>query len=688
MMRSPRQIWLLFGLGLAVVVPAMVWLTVKALELDRAELAARKQAELEEDVSRALWRMDTLLTPILAEEAARPEFLYRAIVETPPGEEDAGATKSDLGKGSAASKQELSPLLAAPPQFVLLHFEVHPDGSVTSPQNPQGPERDWAVENSVSPEAIGRAESRLTALLPWLDRETLLAQLPMSPILAMPAPPAGSGGDNSLPETNPQILANNYGFGPEYATLPSAPANSAEIDLPQQGALPPAAFSNSAGQQASAGQPAAIPSEPRQQTDSPEAQPAQQDVGAGSQLAYAQIPYEVGRSQRGESRGGNDLGNRSAVLQSYATRSYNQQRTNLKAVRPTIQVVEGTSQQMWLGEHLILARRLRVGDQTTIQGCWLDWNAIRKRLRAEVADLLPEVELSPTTGSEPIKLSRVLATIPVQLSVPAPVVEPPLWSPIRVSLLVAWSSLVLATAAAGVTLHKIIALSERRGAFVAAVTHELRTPLTTFRMYAEMLAGGMVPEPARQREYLQTLRVEADRLTHLVDNVLQYARLERGRPGKRRERVTLNALVEHCRARLADRAAQAGMELAVELDPAERETALSTDLAAIEQILFNLVDNACKYASAASDNRMQLQLVVKNCGVEIALRDHGPGISAAGRRRLFQPFSKSVHEAACTAPGVGLGLALCRRLAHDLGGTLELRSPPDGGAAFVLSLPR
>jgi signal transduction histidine kinase len=676
-MRSPRQIWLLFGVCLAVVVPAMVWLTVKALELDRAELAARKQAELEEDISRALWRMDTLLTPILAEEAARPEFLYRAILETPPGEEDATAAKGDVGKAVVQAKQELSPLLSAPPQFVLLHFEVHPDGSVTSPQNPQGPERDWAVENSISPAAIGTAESRLATLLPWLDRETLLAQLPESPILAMTASPAGSGLESQLPETNPQILVNNYGIGPDYSQLSNSPQGADE-----QGLAQPATSPNSSDQQAGRFD------QPQQQVFNPEPGQVQQDAGVASQLAYAQAPYEGNRSQRGQSRVGNDLPNRSAVLQSYATRSYNQQRTNVRTVRPTIQVVEGTSQQMWLGEHLILARRLRIGDQTTIQGCWLDWDAIRQRLRAEVADLLPEVELSPTTGSEPIKLSRVLATIPVQLSVPVPFVEPPLWSPIRVSLVVAWACLVLAALAAGVTLHHIIALSERRGAFVAAVTHELRTPLTTFRMYAEMLAGGMVPDPVRQREYLQTLRVEADRLTHLVDNVLQYARLERGRPGQRRERVTLGKIVEHCRSRLADRAAQAGMELIMELEPADRDAVLATDLAAIDQILFNLVDNACKYAAADDDKRMHLQLIPKNGRVEIALRDHGPGISAAGRARLFQPFSKSVHEAACTAPGVGLGLALCRRLAHDLGGTLVLESPADGGAKFVLRLPQ
>ena len=80
-MKRPWQIWLLFGLGLAAVVPAMAWLTVKALELDRAELLARRQAEFEEDVSRALWRMDSLLFQLVGDEAARPDFVYRPVYE-------------------------------------------------------------------------------------------------------------------------------------------------------------------------------------------------------------------------------------------------------------------------------------------------------------------------------------------------------------------------------------------------------------------------------------------------------------------------------------------------------------------------------------------------------------------------------------------------------------------------------
>ena len=116
-MKRPWQIWLLFALGLAAIGPAFAWLTVKALELDRAESFARRQAALEKDISLALWRMDVLLTPLLAEEAARPDFVYRPVYPT----DEAPASIKGQPVEPALS---LSPLLANPPNFVLLHFEV------------------------------------------------------------------------------------------------------------------------------------------------------------------------------------------------------------------------------------------------------------------------------------------------------------------------------------------------------------------------------------------------------------------------------------------------------------------------------------------------------------------------------------------------------------------------------------
>ena len=260
-------------------------------------------------------------------------------------------------------------------------------------------------------------------------------------------------------------------------------------------------------------------------------------------------------------------------------------------------------------------------------------------------------------------------------------------SPIRLSLLVAWGCVLLAAVAVAVLLAGVIRLSDRRAAFVSAVTHELRTPLTTFHMYTEMLAEGMVPDQERQQEYLGTLRSEASRLSHLVENVLAYARLERGRTDGRLEDVALKQLLEPIRARLADRARQDGMEIVVEGDEEVFSTVIRANTSAVEQILLNLVDNAGKYAQAAADKRVHLALTRTDAVVEVRVRDHGPGISASAARRLFHSFSKSAHEAANSAPGVGLGLALSRRLARDMGGRLWLDKTVADGACFVLALP-
>ena len=147
-------------------------------------------------------------------------------------------------------------------------------------------------------------------------------------------------------------------------------------------------------------------------------------------------------------------------------------------------------------------------------------------------------------------------------------------------------------------------------------------------MYAEMLADGMVPEGEKQRQYLQTLRAESVRLIHMVENVLAYARLERGRSDGRGEVTPLGQLIEPLRPRLADHAARMGMQLVVECDtPSAADTAVRANASAVEQILFNLVDNACKYAAAAADKRIHLRLGRGEGVAELRVQDHGPGVS-------------------------------------------------------------
>ena len=358
---------------------------------------------------------------------------------------------------------------------------------------------------------------------------------------------------------------------------------------------------------------------------------------------------------------------------------------------PAGNAVVGVMTPLWRFGELLLLRRVTQGDQTYIQGCWLDWPALRASLLEGVGDLLPRAELAPVPSPTADDRSRLMAALPARL-VPGTIdiVAPQEVSPLGLSLVMAWSCVFLAVAAVAALVRGVVALSERRSAFVSAVTHELRTPLTTFRMYAEMLADGMVTDPESRRQYLDTLRIEAGRLTHLVENVLAYAQLERGSARGQPEVVPLADLVPRVAGRLRDRAALAEMELVVDSDVLAANDCVHTDVAAVEQVLLNLVDNACKYAASATDRRVHLQIESLAGQVLLRVRDHGPGLAQAARRRLFQPFSKSAVEAAHSAPGVGLGLALSRRLARAMGG--ELRLDTNGvqavGACFTLVLPK
>jgi signal transduction histidine kinase len=130
------------------------------------------------------------------------------------------------------------------------------------------------------------------------------------------------------------------------------------------------------------------------------------------------------------------------------------------------------------------------------------------------------------------------------------------------------------------------------------------------------------------------------------------------------------------------------MELVASVPDDVPALTVRTNALALEQILFNLVDNACKYAGAAAEKRIELTGQSEGNVVVLRVRDHGPGIPPAQAARLFRPFSKTAQEAANTAPGLGLGLALSRRLAQSMGGDVSLDTAAGVGATFVVTLPR
>ncbi len=343
---------------------------------------------------------------------------------------------------------------------------------------------------------------------------------------------------------------------------------------------------------------------------------------------------------------------------------------------------------VWVRGELLLARRVGPGalGPSAIQGAWLDWPELQRWLPATVADLLPAARLEPASAED--EMQRRLAALPLRL-VPGPV-EVRLEgqrSSVGLVLAVAWAGLLLAAAAVVALMAGTLSLSERRATFVSAVTHELRTPLTTLQTYSEMLADGKVTEPAKRQRYVETLHREALRLSHLVENVLAYSGIERGRQAVVIQPLSVHALFERSRERLAARAAQAGMALELTADEA---LVARGDAGPIDQILFNLVDNACKYGAGL----VSLSAVARGDTIELRVRDQGAGVARDVRGRLFEPFSKSAERAAGGVPGVGLGLALSRRLARAMGGDLRLEAGArsdtggDGGACFLLILRR
>ncbi|MBN1342186.1 MAG: HAMP domain-containing histidine kinase [Phycisphaerae bacterium] len=584
-MRRPWHTWLIFAWCMALVLGTMTWISVVVLGIEAERVEARRQALLEENVRLALWRMDSAVAPLIAEETVRPYFDY---VSFYPAERAYTRMFTGIEPGEALAP---SPLLTLDSPYVVIHFQIGPDDRLTSPRVPVGDMRDLALRGYTTEEKVQVAERLLGQVGGEVDRQRLLAVLPRTE--------------------------------PRPATAPVQWLAAAN----------------------------------RPQGDSPAAQSAFEGQFRASNVAQLQQQAKQG-----------------------AKRALPRQ--------PVSNISEGLIYPLWVDSELLLARRVVVDGREYVQGCRLDWSKIESWLLEGVQDLLPGAKLVKAEARAGTAGPRMMAALPARL-IPGtvPVEAGSSRSPMRLSLVIAWACVLLAAVAVGALLRGTLALSERRAAFVSAVTHELRTPLTTFRMYTEMLSEGMVPDEGKHREYLGTLQTEAERLSHLVENVLACARLERGRAAERVETVTVTQLLDRVTDRLERQALQADMRLAVEINGAMMQRSIRVDTSAVDQILFNLVDNACKYAGAASDKRVHLEVSERGGWLVLAVVDHGPGVREQDVRRIFQPFFKSASEAAESAPGVGLGLSLARRLARSAGGDLRVGRADGGGARFELWLP-
>jgi two-component system phosphate regulon sensor histidine kinase PhoR len=224
----------------------------------------------------------------------------------------------------------------------------------------------------------------------------------------------------------------------------------------------------------------------------------------------------------------------------------------------------------------------------------------------------------------------------------------------------------------------------QKTSFVANVSHEFKTPLTTIRLYAELLEQGRVRDASQGGEYLRTIGRETERLARLVNNALDFSRLEQGRKKYARDRVDLTAALGRLLDTHEPRLREAGLTLerALPAEPVE----VATDPDALEQIVLNVLDNACKYASEGHVVRVALARRGAS-GTEVRIGDRGPGVPPEHRALIFEKFHRVDDALTAEKTGAGLGLSIARQLARGLGGELRYAPREGGGAEFILELP-
>ncbi len=228
-----------------------------------------------------------------------------------------------------------------------------------------------------------------------------------------------------------------------------------------------------------------------------------------------------------------------------------------------------------------------------------------------------------------------------------------------------------------------VRLAEMRSSFVSAVSHELKTPLTAIRMFAETLRMNRPADAGTRDEYLDTILNESERLTRLLNNVLDFSKIEQGTKSYHRTPHSLAEIVSFAARAMKYSLEQQHFVLRTDID-GDLPPAL-VDRDAIEQAILNLLANAMKYSGDSRDIEMRLRS--DNGGAVIEVTDHGIGIEPREQARIFERFYRVPGPETDRIPGTGLGLTLVQHIAEAHGGHVTVRSEPGRGSTFSLCIP-
>lgn len=232
-------------------------------------------------------------------------------------------------------------------------------------------------------------------------------------------------------------------------------------------------------------------------------------------------------------------------------------------------------------------------------------------------------------------------------------------------------------------LTKLKQLENGRREFVANVSHELRTPLSMIKGYLETLLDGALNDESVAEKFLKTIDRHADRLTFLIEDLLTISRLESGQVSMNLQKVALVEVVGKIEEDLRDRAKQRGVKISSDIDPS---LSVEADPARLQQVLFNLADNAIKYG--AQEGRVEI-IASRNTSTgftEVSVRDDGPGIPPDAIEHLFERFYRVDKARSRDQGGTGLGLAIVKHIVQAHGGEVWVTSDSGKGSQFHFTL--
>lgn len=233
------------------------------------------------------------------------------------------------------------------------------------------------------------------------------------------------------------------------------------------------------------------------------------------------------------------------------------------------------------------------------------------------------------------------------------------------------------------SISKEMALAKLKSDFVSNVSHELRTPLSLIRLYAETLELGRITTQEKIEEYYRIIRKESERLSALINNILDFSRIEAGRKEYEFRETDIAELVRNTLDSYRDQIEQHGFAFEQQIDSSVPP--VHVDREAIARSLLNLVNNALKYS--ANEKFLGVKLYRSNGDIKLEVVDRGIGIARNEQSKIFEKFYRVGDPLVHNTKGSGLGLSLVRHIAQAHGGEVQVESTPGKGSRFILSLP-